>query len=134
MSFAQPLMIARMFARMIGRVPPRHLWYLFRRLRYEKPHRFAGQIRVNTFFPPYPSPAFDRFCRAVIDRRRVPYSTYLAVTGRCPCRCEHCSYAGRPDRELPTTAMLDLIDQIKSLGTCTLGLTGGEPLLRDDLE
>lgn len=134
MNFNQPLMIFRMFARLLGRVPTRHLWYLFRRLRYEKPHRFGRQIRVNTFFPPYPSLAFDRFCRAVIERRRVPYSTYLAVTGRCPCRCGHCSYAGRADRELSTVAMLDLIKQIKSLGTCTLGLTGGEPLLRDDLE
>jgi MoaA/NifB/PqqE/SkfB family radical SAM enzyme len=30
--------------------------------------------------------------------------------------------------------MLNVVEQIKSLGTCTLGLTGGEPLLRDDLE
>jgi MoaA/NifB/PqqE/SkfB family radical SAM enzyme len=30
--------------------------------------------------------------------------------------------------------ILRVIEQVKSLGTCTLGLTGGEPLLRDDLE
>ena len=127
------LAVVRMFGRMIGRLPAGHLWLLLRRMRNEKPHRFAGQTRINTFFPPYPSPAFDRFCEAVIGRRRVPFSTYLAVTGRCPYRCPHCSYAGRGEGELPTRRMLDLIGQIKAIGTCTLGLTGGEPMLRDDL-
>ena len=134
MSLIGTLQIMRMFARMVGRVPAGHLWYLLRRMRNEKPHRFAGQTRINTFFPPYPSPAFDRFCRAVIERRRVPYSTYLAVTGECPFTCSHCSYAGRDDEPMSREQMLDVIHQIKFLGTCTLGLTGGEPLLRDDLE
>jgi len=134
MSIARTLLVLRMFARMVGRVPAQHLWYLLRRMRSEKPHRFAGQVRINTFFPPYPSPAFDRFCRAVIERRRVPYSTYLAVTGRCPFQCAHCSYAGRANAEMSAAQMRDVVAQIKALGTCTLGLTGGEPLLRDDLE
>jgi MoaA/NifB/PqqE/SkfB family radical SAM enzyme len=134
MSLAATFQVLRMFARLAGRVPTGHLWYLFRRMRFEKPHRFAGQTRINTFFPPYPTPAFDRFCQAIIHRRRVPYSTYLAVTSVCPFRCPHCSYAGRPPGQLPREQLLDIIGQIKLLGTCTLGFTGGEPLLRDDLE
>ena len=134
MSLSTTLQIMRMFARMTGRVPTSHLWYLLRRLRFEKPHRFNGQIHINTFFPPYPSQAFDRFCQALIDRRRVPYSTYLAATSACPFHCPHCSYAGRPAGQMSREQMLDVIGQIKSLGTCTLGLTGGEPLLREDLE
>jgi len=152
----------RMFAPMIGRVPMGHLWYLWRQMRFEKPHRFGDQIRINTFFPPWPSPAFDRFCAAVIARRRMPYSVYVAATAECPYACGHCSYKGRatsagglaPERsevpvpgasrppadareahaDLPRDAMLDLIAQIKTLGTCTVGFTGGEPLLRDDLD
>ena len=134
MSVARYLLVLRMFARMLGRVPASHLWYLLRCMRDEKPHRFAGQVRINTFFPPCPSPAFDRFCQAVIGRQRVPYSTYLAVTGRCPYRCAHCSYAGRSNRELSAEQIRAVIGQIKNLGTCTLGLTGGEPLLRPELE
>ena len=122
-----------MFARMVGRLPAGHLWFLLRRMRNEKPHRFAGQTRINTFFPPHPSPAFDRFCEAVIRRRRVPFSTYLAVTGRCPYRCPHCSYAGRGEGELSTRQAFDAVEQIKGIGTCTLGFTGGEPMLREDL-
>jgi MoaA/NifB/PqqE/SkfB family radical SAM enzyme len=128
------LRTARMFLRVAGRLPPDHLWYLARRMGDERPYRFGGQTRINSFFPPHPSPAFDRFCEAVVARRRVPYSTYLAVTSRCPCRCAHCSHAGRPEAELDTAGALALIAQIKALGTCTLGLTGGEPLLRADLE
>jgi len=128
------LHVLRMFRPLIGRVPAGHLWFLFKRMRDQKAHRFNGQVRINTFFPPWPSPAFDRFCQAVALRHRVPFSVYLAVTSRCPCRCPHCSYAGRPQSEMPLERILDLIRQIKSIGTCTLGLTGGEPLLRDDLE
>ncbi len=115
-------------------MPAGHLWYLLRRMRNEKPHRFDGQVRINTFFPPHPSAAFDRFLSAVIERRRVPFSTYLAVTGDCPFKCPHCSYGRRPSGGLETSELLDVIEQVRAIGTCTLGLTGGEPLLRDDIE
>ncbi len=128
------LTILRMFLPLLGRVPAGHLWYLFRKMRNEKPHRFAGGVRINTFFPPWPSPAFERFCAAVVARRRVPYSVYLATSAECPFHCAHCSYGGRSRAALPTERLLKLIAEIKALGTCTLGLTGGEPLLRADLE
>jgi len=133
MNRAGLLSVMRMFARMVGRLPAGHLLFLLRRMRDERPHRFGGQTRINTFFPPYPSEAFDRFCEAVIRRQRVPFSTYLAVTGRCPYRCAHCSYAGRAAEEMSTQRTLELIGQIDGIGTCTLGFTGGEPMLRDDL-
>jgi MoaA/NifB/PqqE/SkfB family radical SAM enzyme len=123
-----------MFAPLVGRVPAGHLWRLWRRMHNEKPHRFAGQVRINTFFPPYPSPAFDRFCQAVATRQRVPFSVYFAVTGACPCACRHCSYAHRRNASLSPRQALDVVEQIKALGASTLGLTGGEPLMRDDLE
>ena len=131
---ARSLRVMRMFGGLVGKVPAGHLWYLYRRMRNEKPHRFGGQTRVNTFFPPYPSRAFDRFCETVVNRKRVPLSTYLAVTHECPYSCGHCSVSGRRRDELSPEAMLDVVAQIKALGTCTLGLTGGEPLLRGDVE
>ncbi len=134
MSLAGLLHASRLFLRVAGRLPAGHLLYLARRMADEKPHRFAGATRINSFFPPHPSPAFDRFCDAVVARGRVPYSTYFAVTARCPCRCSHCSHGGRRRAELDTAGALGLVAQIKALGTCTLGLTGGEPLLRADLE
>lgn len=134
MRIATALQVMRMFARLAGRVPAGHLWYLFRRMANEKPHRFNGQTRINTFFPPYPSPAFDRFCAAVIARRRVPFSVYLAVTGACPFHCPHCSYAGRSGGRMSFAQLLEAVRQCKSLGACTLGFTGGEPMLCNELE
>jgi MoaA/NifB/PqqE/SkfB family radical SAM enzyme len=133
MRWINRLQMMRMFGRLVGRVPAGHLWYLLKRMGDQKPHRFNGQLRINTFFPPYPSIAFDRFCEVLVQRRRVPFSVYLAVTGRCPCRCPHCSYAGRSATDMPLDRVLDLVRQIKALGTSTLGLTGGEPTLCDDL-
>lgn len=127
------LRVLKMFSGLIGKVPASHLWYLFRRLKNEKPHTHNGQLRINTFFPPYPSKAFDRFCDAVAHKRRVPYSLYVATTEACPHACEHCSYAGRA-KATPTKAqLLKLIDEVKAMGTSTMGFSGGEPLLRDDL-
>lgn len=134
MSLSAKLQLARMFARLVGRVPLGHLAYLARQLRNEKPHLWAGQLRINSFFPPFPSTAFDRFVEATAARQRVPYSAYLAVTGACPYRCPHCSYARRRPGGLPLKKLLAVIGEAKALGTATLGLTGGEPLLRDDLE
>ncbi|HUU09631.1 MAG TPA: radical SAM protein [Phycisphaerae bacterium] len=134
MGFRTKVQLARLFARLVGRLPAGHLWYLARRMRHEKPHIFAGQLRINSFFPPFPSTAFDRFVQATAARQRVPYSVYLAVTDACPYRCPHCSYARRRPGGLPLKKLLALVGEIKALGTATLGFTGGEPILRADLE
>ncbi|MCY2932461.1 MAG: radical SAM protein [Planctomycetota bacterium] len=134
MSLLKTIRILRMFRPLVGRVPAGHLWYLYKQMRQERPHVFAGQIRVNTFFPPFPSEAFGRFCDHVIARRRVPYSAYLAVTSRCPFRCGHCSLGGRKAAELTGEQWRYLIAQLRQLGVCTVGFTGGEPLMRADLE
>jgi MoaA/NifB/PqqE/SkfB family radical SAM enzyme len=123
-----------MFAPVVGRLPARHLLYLFARLRDERPHRAGRQLRIDSFFPPWPSPAFDRFCAALVARRRVPQSAYVAVTSRCPCRCPHCSAAGRPAAEPTGTQLRALVRELKGLGGAIVGFTGGEPLLRPDLE
>lgn len=134
MGMFRSLMLARMFKRLSRRVPAAPLWYMFKRMSREKPHKFDGQIRINSLFPPYPSPAFDRFCAGVVCGHRFPISTYLGVTSACPCKCGHCSYAGRADEAMSKERLLDLVKQIGDLGTCSLGFTGGEPLVRQDLE
>ena len=58
-----------------------------------------------------------------------------AVTGRCNLRCRHC-YMDAPTArygELPTGDMVRIIDQFERAGVQRVHLTGGEPLLRDDL-
>lgn len=57
------------------------------------------------------------------------------LTKKCNLKCPHCYMeAGRPaERELTTGECLELIDEMRSLGTEMLILTGGEPLLRKDI-
>ncbi|MBP0589457.1 pyrroloquinoline quinone biosynthesis protein PqqE [Paraburkholderia sp. LEh10] len=59
------------------------------------------------------------------------------LTYRCPLHCVFCSnpvdYASL-GQELSTAQWLDVLRQARALGAAQLGLSGGEPLLRDDLE
>lgn len=57
------------------------------------------------------------------------------LTKKCNLQCPHCYLdAGAPaERELTTDECRDVIDEMKSLGTEMLILTGGEPLLRKDI-
>jgi MoaA/NifB/PqqE/SkfB family radical SAM enzyme len=59
----------------------------------------------------------------------------MAVTGRCAYHCWHCSAANQTGAADPSLDQLRIvIAQLQEMGTSILGLTGGEPLLRNDLE
>lgn len=66
-----------------------------------------------------------------------PYTLIAELTYRCPLRCPYCSnpldFAGR-GVELDTGTWLRVFQEAEALGVVQLNLTGGEPLLRDDLE
>ncbi len=69
-----------------------------------------------------------------------PYLVALNLTRRCNLKCAHCyldagaRLEGGPD-ELDTDEVKDLLDDIAAIGDGTMVvLTGGEPLLRRDLD
>ena len=66
-----------------------------------------------------------------------PYTLVAELTYRCPLRCVYCSnpldYASHRDG-LSTADWLRVFREAEALGVVQLNLTGGEPLLRDDLE
>jgi len=59
------------------------------------------------------------------------------LTYRCPLHCVFCSnpldYAAHRG-ELDTADWIRVLEEARALGAVQLGLSGGEPLLRDDLE
>lgn len=65
----------------------------------------------------------------------APYRVDLILTYRCQNNCAHC-YAGGPRStpELQTADWKRIIQKLADWGVPTLTFTGGEPLLRDDLE
>jgi len=76
--------------------------------------------------------AADEPCRfrPAGDRLRV----VLRLTMRCDLACPHCLAAEANGKgEMDTGRWLNVIDQFPSIGAGKVLLTGGEPLLRDDL-
>jgi MoaA/NifB/PqqE/SkfB family radical SAM enzyme len=57
----------------------------------------------------------------------------MALTYRCNLRCRYCQIWREAGEELSTGEVLAAIDELCDAGMCRLGLTGGEPLLRDDI-
>nr|WP_211168993.1 pyrroloquinoline quinone biosynthesis protein PqqE [Aromatoleum toluvorans] len=62
----------------------------------------------------------------------------LELTYECPLKCPWCSnpvdYARRKGEELTTDEWKRVLREGRELGALQLGFTGGEPLLRDDIE
>ncbi len=67
--------------------------------------------------------------------KKSPLSVTFCCTHKCNLRCLHCSaWKGINEKEkLSTQRFVSLIDELKSLGTVKIGLTGGEPLIRNDI-
>jgi pyrroloquinoline quinone biosynthesis protein E len=66
-----------------------------------------------------------------------PYTLVAELTYRCPLQCVYCSNPVELDKhrqELDTAAWVRIVHEAEALGVVQLNLTGGEPLLRDDLE
>jgi len=61
------------------------------------------------------------------------FNVTLTTNTRCNFRCKYCNIWKREESELTTSQIEDLIDQLSAMGTRRLGLTGGEPLLREDI-
>lgn len=64
----------------------------------------------------------------------------LLVTYRCDLRCQVCDLPARAaarrragHRELDTAGLLEVLQDMKSIGTAGVGFTGGEPMLRPDI-
>jgi MoaA/NifB/PqqE/SkfB family radical SAM enzyme/SAM-dependent methyltransferase len=104
----------------------------------EKVIRFNEQFVLNTHFPPYPSRAFENFVEdfsliGEASERRL-FSVTLAVTNRCDYNCWHCYNAGRSQKDMPLAAIQQIAQKLQDLRVVNVTLTGGEPLLRPDLE
>jgi len=68
--------------------------------------------------------------------KRKPGIVGWEITNHCNLKCPHCysAAARRPHDETTTEECKRIIDSMAVIGVGTIGWTGGEPLLREDLE
>jgi pyrroloquinoline quinone biosynthesis protein E len=68
---------------------------------------------------------------------QAPTTLLAEITHRCPLHCPYCSNPlelSRAQAELSTEEWQRVFTEARALGVLQLGLSGGEPLLRKDLE
>ena len=77
-------------------------------------------------------------CAIALDGQGRPLWLVLELTYRCPLKCVWCNNPLDFERyganELSTEEWKDVLRQARALGSLQLGFSGGEPMLRDDLE
>ena len=138
----RPVSADKLFASLISspplsEIPAEIQQFLIDYFSREKAVPFGTYWILDTIFPPYPSRAFDNFIRGLsqdpLDGHGL-FSVSLAVTNRCPNTCWRCSNAGRSQEDMPLDVLRKLAGDLLDRGACSIALTGGEPLLRDDLE
>lgn len=115
-------------------------------LRGEKIVKFKDKYILSTFMPPFPSKAFfthisatkeekNIFKQQIYSERSAPISIHVSLTDRCMYNCLHCSAKGRIlENELTTEEWINVFKELQDMNTSVIGLTGGEPLLREDIE
>ena len=92
------------------------------------------------YVPPIPSPMHMRhtenFVRRWLYGTRLPLAVTIAVTDKCQLKCGHCSAANhtRPVSSLSLEELQRVVRESADIGATNVTFTGGEPLLRDDLE
>jgi len=67
----------------------------------------------------------------------APWAMLAELTHACPLRCPYCSNPTSlvaPSTELDTATWVRVFDEAAALGVAHAHLSGGEPLLRDDLD
>lgn len=65
---------------------------------------------------------------------KVPLALRWALTYKCNQQCLYCGFSGKKGLELDTSNICKMIDEFVKFGTQWISFTGGEPLLRDDID
>ncbi|MEN2777087.1 radical SAM protein [Acetivibrio clariflavus] len=97
----------------------------------------TGKYYLNSFFPSFPGAAWNRFINGIYEvakyNKRIPFQADITVTGKCHCKCWHCFRADHISEDLEFEKIRECIMSLYKLGTASVGITGGEPMLREDI-
>ncbi len=108
--------------------------FLVAYLRKFKAVNVGGQLILHSHLPPLNSPAYKRFVNEHLLRKvEGPSHAQIGLTNICPQNCAYCYNKGRTGRVMDTATIKKTIRELKAMGVFWLGLTGGEPLLQEDI-
>lgn len=66
-------------------------------------------------------------------KKRYPFSVSFVITHRCNFRCLYCNSYNQTEDEMTAEQIKEMLKELKDMGILRLGITGGEPLLRNDI-
>ncbi len=133
-------MLKLLLNKKVRALPLRFKLFIFRHYfslgRSDNIQEIDGKKVLSIYLPLFPSEAFDTFLDAQIKASKgepVPEIVNISLTSGCENNCWHCNTPGERE-DLDTDVLLDAIEDLKELGTFQFLFTGGNPLLREDLE
>lgn len=107
-------------------------------LGHEKIIGWEGRYPVRSMMIPCESsPAFIRSAARLYNSKRFgiqyPCVATLSLTCRCDADCAHCTAYGLEEKELTAGQWQQVVKDAMDLGVFTFILSGGEPLMREDI-
>lgn len=124
--------------RHIRELPSEFQRFVFKNLREDQRLDIVDRkLYINTYYPPIPSKAFNSLVFALTEASKghpVPEVVTIAVTHKCLYDCFYCSVPDKNGEDMPLYKIKETIKNLQGMGTFIFALTGGEPLLRNDLE
>jgi MoaA/NifB/PqqE/SkfB family radical SAM enzyme len=120
----------------IMQFPKKFLLYLLLRSRYEKLTVHDGKFVISSDLPSFPSGAFDRLITALRSSQGhevIPIYASFSITNTCMYHCWHCYLHNLKEEDMSTRDAEEIIRGLQELGVSVIALTGGEPLVRNDI-
>jgi MoaA/NifB/PqqE/SkfB family radical SAM enzyme len=113
---------------------PAIIWFLIQYMNKFKVIDVDGNMIIHSHLPPLNSKAYSRFIKEhLIDNSIKPSHAQIGITNLCPQNCAYCYNKDRKGIVLDTLTIKKAIKDLKSMGVLWIGLTGGEPLMNNDI-
>lgn len=94
----------------------------------------SGDLIIHSHLPPLNSKAFRRFVsNHIVKQIDGPTHAQVGITNLCNQDCTYCYSKKRTGKLMNKEEIIQTVMDLKELGVCWLGITGGEPLLNKDL-
>ncbi len=128
---------------------PKNIWRVYKgmlKLRsnvwggdLKKIYKIGGRYYFNQYTPGWPSKAFDSLIKSELHCQASPLTVseklsfvFLAITRKCPMRCEHCFEWDNLNRKESFTKddLFKVVDLYQREGVMRFHFSGGEPMAR----